>query len=152
MVHGIGGNNGKDALRYLNALNGSNSTGTTVATTSTSTTKPTIKMTSSDGVQREDLASTLGNISNKVRVNSPAGQGLASAEDVQKGKLVSGYHFNDINSLGGKYDAKLFDLKYTNTDAARVAQGTNYANESVEYATVAAHLQDNKSPFAELFT
>ena len=43
------------------------------------------------------------------------------------------------------------DGKYTITDAARVAQGTNYASDGVEYATVASHLQDKNSPFAELF-
>ncbi len=147
MVNGI---NGNDAFRYLNGIQQAKQTASTNKTTNVGANKP-IDFKTTNTIQRTDISSTIDNLSNKVKVNSPEAQGLASAKDIENGKLVSGYTFDNINSLGGNFDAKLFALKYTNTDAARVAQGTNYASDGVEYATVASHLQDKNSPFAELF-
>lgn len=150
MVQGINGNNGNDGLRYLNALQQTKQTGSTTGTTNIGAKKP-IDFQSTNSIQRTDLSSTIDNISNKARINSPEAQGLASAKDIEQGKLVSGYTFDNINSLGGTFDSKLFAIKYTNTDATRVAKETNYASEGVEYATVAAHIQDKNFLFAELF-
>jgi hypothetical protein len=95
-----------------------------------------------------DLASTVDNISNRAKVNTPEAQGLASAEDVRNGKLVSGYTFDNL----GEINTKLFDLKYNSANAPRIAQGTNTAIEGIEYAGVASHLQDQKNnPYIELF-
>lgn len=149
---GTQGISGNDALRYLNSLNSISKpqqTGSTAETTNVSANKP-IELTAS--VTREDLATTIENISGQVRANSPEAQGLASAREIEQGHLVSGYTFDNINSLGGKFDKELFNIKYANTNAARVANGINYASEGVEYATVASHLQAKDSPFAELFS
>lgn len=150
MVYGINGNNGSETLSLLNALRGTKQTGSTSGTTNVGVNK-TIDLQGTNTTQRTDLSSTIDHISNKAKVNSPEAQGLASAADIEQGKLVSGYTFDDINSLGGAFDTKLFGIKYTNTDATRVAQGTKYASECFEYAEVASHLQDKNSPFAELF-
>jgi hypothetical protein len=92
-----------------------------------------------------DLAS-IDNISNRAKVNAPEAQGLASAEDVRNGKLVSGYTFDNL----GEINTKLFDLKYNSANTPRIAQGTNTAIEGIEYAGVVSHLQV-KNPYIELF-
>ncbi len=150
MVQGINGNNSNENLRYLNALQQTKQTGSTIRTTNIGAKKP-IDFQSTNSIQRTDLSSTIDNISNKAKVNSPEAQGLASAKDIAQGKLVSGYTFDNINSLGGAFDPNLFAIKYANTDATRVAKETNHASEGVEYATVAAHIQNKNFLFAELF-
>lgn len=149
MVHGINGNSGNDALKYLNALNKTKQTGGTAETKNISAQNTISFQKTVDNTT--DLSKTMESLSGKARTNAPAAQGLASAKDIENGKLVSGYTFDNINSLGGSYDAKLFEIKYNNADAVRVANGTKQASDGVEYATVAAHLQDKNSPFAELF-
>ncbi len=96
----------------------------------------------------KDVAALTG----KVRMNSAEVQGFPSAQNVRDGQLVSDYHFNNINSLGGKFDPQTFDLKYSSANARQIASGTNYACEGVEYAEIAGHLQANENPYAELFS
>lgn len=145
MVQGISGN---DGFNHVFGLGRTKQSSEVKKSQDVASTKP---IEFKNNIDRADLSVTLETISGKVKTNSPEGQGLASANEISKGQLVSGYHFDNINSLGGKYDAKLFELKYSNTDAVRVADGTKEASKGVEYATVAAHLQDKNSPFAELF-
>ena len=145
MVHGISGNDG------FSQVFGLRSTKQTGEVNKSNNVAPTKTIEFKNNIDRADLSVTLETISGKVKTNSPEGQGLASASELSKGQLVSGYHFDNINSLGGKYDAKLFALKYSNTDAVRVANGTNEASKGVEYASVAAHLQDKDFLFSELF-
>lgn len=145
MVHGISGN---DGFNQVYGVGKAKQTSEVKKSQNVVSAKP---IEFKNSIDRADLSLTLETISGKVKTNSPEGQGLASANEVSKGQLVSGYHFDNINSLGGKYDQKLFELKYSNTDAARVADGTKEASKGVEYAFVASHLQDKSFPFAELF-
>lgn len=100
---------------------------------------------------RTDFGNDVAALTGKVRTLSPEAQGFPSAQNVRDGELVSGYHFDNINSLGGKFNAATFDLKYSSANAPQIAGGTNYACEGVEYAEVAGHLQAEDNPYAELF-
>lgn len=113
----------------------------------------TIQMTGVSGVnttERKDLANGAADVTNRARMNAPVAQGLASAQEIENGQLVSGYHFDNL----GKYDAKVFALKYNSANTPRIAQGTENACEGIEYAGVAGNLQAaaKNSPFAELFS
>lgn len=107
-----------------------------------------IQITSTNSVDRANLADTVANLSGKAQVNAPAAQGLASAEQVCNGQLVSGYHFESL----GDINTKLFTIKYNSANTPQIANGTNVACEGIEYAEVASHLQSADSPFAELFS
>lgn len=107
-----------------------------------------IQITSTNSVERTDLSGTIADVSGRAQINSPAAQGLPSAEQVCNGQLVSGYHFDNLANI----DTKLFTLRYNSANTPRIAEGTNYACEGVEYAEVASHLQTADSPFAELFS
>ena len=91
----------------------------------------------------------LAGVSAKAKMNSPEAQGLASAQDVQNGKLVSGFHFDSL----GECDTRLFAIKYNSANTPSIANGTNVACENIEYAGVAGNLAAaaKDSPFAELF-
>lgn len=138
-------------LNALQTLLGLNKTGKAGEVGKTTASKP-IEIVNKDITTRNDLSSTVSDISNRARINSPAAQGLASAQEVEQGQLVSGYHFGDLGSIN-KYDAKLFALKYNSANTPSIANGTNYACEGIEYAGVAANIEAaaKKSPFAELF-
>lgn len=101
---------------------------------------------------RTDFGKDVAALTGRVRMTSPESQGFPSAENVREGQLVSGYHFDNINSLGGKFNETTFDLKYSSALAPQIASGTNYACEGVQYAEIAGHLQANKNPYAELFS
>lgn len=102
----------------------------------------------SNSVGRTDLDANVANVSNRAQINAPAAQGLASAEEVLKGNLPSGYYFDSL----GPCKPESFKLSYNSANASRIAEGTNLACESVEYTQVAGHLQSSNSPFAELFS
>lgn len=140
-LNGINFNSSKAAeiLRPLYSANSAQVQGTEIST----------KFTGVNTTTRKDLANGVTDITNRARINAPAAQGLASVQELEKGQLVSGYHFDNL----GKYDTKLFALKYNSANTPRIAQGTNYACDGIEYAGVAGNIQAAKdSPFAGLFT
>jgi len=96
-----------------------------------------------------NFSTDLEAVQGKVKMNSPESQGLASAEALRNGQLVSGYHFN---SLGDDIDTKLFDLKYSSANTPQIAKGTEAACNGVEYAQVAGYLQAKNNPYSELFS
>ncbi len=107
-----------------------------------------IQITSTNSVSRTDLSNTVAELSGRAQVNSPSAQGLATAEQVCNGQLVSGYHFDSL----GDINTTLFTLRYNSANTPQIANGTNIACEGIEYAEVASHLQSADSPFAELFS
>lgn len=146
---GTFGISGDDAFKYLNSVNSGN-IGKTKASAGAAETSKVSQNTPIDfktTVDTKDFNLTVDNLSGRVKANAPESQGLASAEDIQKGKLVSGYHFDNAD-FG---DAKLFALKYSTANTPRIADGTKYASDGVEYATVAAHLQCKDNPYADLY-
>lgn len=107
-----------------------------------------INFTSTNSVGRTDLDANVANVSNRAQINAPTAQGLASAEAVLEGNLISGYHFDSL----GPCDTKVFAMRYNSANAPRIADGTKSACESFEYTQVAGNLQSSNSPFAELFS
>ena len=142
-------NIGFNKLGYLNNLNKTAKTDVAKTETKNISAKQLINFTATDSVGRTDLSSTISNLSNKAKVNSPETQGLASAKQVQNGQLVSGYHFDNL----GVVNKELFALKYNSANTPSIAKGTNNACEGIEYAGVAGNIEAaaKKSPFAELF-
>jgi hypothetical protein len=142
----ISGDYGNNFInRFACLVNGNKQAAKTGQTESTTAPKQ-VEMTRAQATDT-DLASTVDNISNRAKVNTPEAQGLASAEDIRNGKLVSGYTFDNL----GKINTELFDLKYNSANTPRIAQGTNTAIEGIEYTGVVSHLQV-KNPYIELFT
>lgn len=126
-------------LNALQTLLGLNKAGKAGEVEKTTASKP-IEIVSKDITTRNDLSSTVSDISNRARINSPAAQGLLSAKEV-------------LGCTTEKINEKVFTLKYNTANTPSIAKGTNYACEGIEYAGVAANIQAaaKKSPFAELF-
>lgn len=118
-------------------------------TTSAASTGETAAIVSQNTTTRSSLDDTQA-LSNRVKINSPAAQGLASAEQIQNGQLVGPYHFDNL----GPYDAKMFALKYNSANTPSIAQGTDYACGSIEYTGVAGNLAfaAKDTAFEELFS
>lgn len=135
-------------FNYFNNLKKSGEVATTATTTSTAVSEaPKTVEVVKNVVAREDLASNIETISNKAKINTPEAQGLATAQEVENGELVSGFHFDTL----GKYDAKTFAFHYNSANTPRIASGTNTACEGIEYTEVAGHLQSKENPYADLF-
>lgn len=118
-------------------------------TTSAASTGETAAIVSQNTTTRSSLDDTQA-LSNRAKINSPAAQGLASAEQIQNGQLVGPYHFDSL----GDYNSKLFTLKYNSANTPSIAKGTDYACENIEFTGVAGNLAfaAKDTPFAELFS
>ena len=109
--------------------------------TKTAATTPLNKTSTTNSTTRADLSST-AEISNKARMNAPEANGLASANEISKGELVSGYHFDSLDC-----DMKAFTRYYSYANAPQIAKETQEGCENIEYAGVAAEI--SQSSFLE---
>ena len=103
----------------------------TAATTSLNKTKAT------NSTTRADLSST-AEISSKVKMNSPEANGLSSPEEISKGQLVSGYHFDKLDC-----DMKAFERYYSYANTPQIAKETQEGCDNIEYTGIASSMSQS---------
>ncbi len=100
----------------------------------TAATTPLNKTSATNSTTRADLSST-AEISNKARMNAPEANGLASMNEISKGQLVSGYHFESLDC-----DMKAFNRYYSYANTPQIAKATQEGCGNIEYAGIAADM------------